>query len=88
MSLEKLIEAGGAAVGGVVYVGRVAMGSFTADGFVLTESGKTFLGAENAPAEPPAVQPSRSRKKAAAEEVAKPEAPAEDAQDNLGGLLP
>ena len=90
MSLEKLLEAGGTAVGGVIYVGREAMGHFTADGFMLLEAGKTFLGAENAPVAPAeAARP--AAKKAARVRAAEPaqEASPEPSADNeLGGLLP
>lgn len=93
MSLEKLLAAGGTAVGGVVYVGREAMGQFTADGFALLEGGKAFLGAENAalpqvePVRPPAKKAARVR--AAAEPVQEPTPAEESGQgDELGGLLP
>lgn len=91
MSLEKLLEAGGTAVGGVVYVGREAMGQFTADGFVLLDAGKTFLGAENdiAPPAETARQPAKkaARTRAAAEPTPEPTPePAEGGE--LGELLP
>ena len=40
MSYEKLVSLGAEAVGGIVYLNRVKVGSFESDGFQLTEEGR------------------------------------------------
>lgn len=43
MSYEKLVSLGAEAVGGIVYLNRVKVGSFESDGFQLTEDGRKAL---------------------------------------------
>lgn len=39
-ALDKFLTSGAEAVGGVLYLNRVAVGKFEAEGFVLTEAGQ------------------------------------------------
>lgn len=48
-ALDKFLTSGAEAVGGVLYLNRVAVGKFEADGFVLTEAGHATADAVAAP---------------------------------------
>lgn len=89
MSLEKLIEAGAQAVGGVVYLNNVAMGSFQPEGFALNDAGKAHFQTEEAvsPAPAPAPAPRARKQAAAAPAPVQDQTPAADAS-GLEDLLP
>lgn len=46
MYVEKLLADGAEVVGGVVFLNRVALGSFQPEGFVLNEAGKAHFQTE------------------------------------------
>lgn len=86
MHLDKLIDLGAEAVGGVVYLNRVNMGSFTAEGFVLSEAGQTYFQASAEPEPVEAVEPAAPKRKAKAKvEAVEPGAP-EITAEELSGL--
>lgn len=67
MSVEKLVAAGAQHIMGRLYLNRVSMGSFEAEGFRYTEAGERWLAADaeaskaaEAPVEAP--KPKRTKK--------------------------